>query len=39
MKPDEFLEENDFGRDEVKEGLQEIASRYGISGIADMFLK
>ena len=36
-KSDDFLEENDFSRDEVREGLQEIVSRYGLSSIADMF--
>ena len=38
-KSDEFLEANDFSRDEVREGLQEIVSRYGLGSIADMFLK
>ena len=36
-KSDDFLEENDFSRDEVREGLQEIVSRYGLGSIADMF--
>ena len=38
-KPDEFLEENNFSRDEVKEGLLEIISRYGLGSMADTFLK
>ncbi len=38
-KSDEFLETNDFSRDEIKDGLRELASRYGISSIADIFLK
>ena len=38
-KPDEFLEENNFSRDEVKEGLREIISRYGLGSVADTFLK
>lgn len=38
-KSDEFLEANDFSRDEIKDGLRELASRYGISSIADIFLK
>ena len=38
-KPDEFLEENNFSRDEVKEGLREIISRYGLGSMADTFLK
>ena len=36
---DDFLEENDFSRDEVRDGLQEIVSRYGLGSMADMFLK
>ena len=38
-KPDEFLEENNFSWDEVKEGLLEIISRYGLGSMADTFLK
>jgi len=38
-KSDEFLEEHDFNREEVKQGLEDITSRYGISGFAEMFLK
>lgn len=38
-KPDEFLEENNFSRDEVKDGLLEIISRYGLGSMADTFLK
>ncbi len=38
-KSDEFLEEHDFNRDEVKQGLEDITSRYGVSGFAEMFLK
>lgn len=37
--PDEFLEENNYSRDDVKQGLMEIASRYGLDSIADMFLQ
>lgn len=37
-KSDEFLEEHDFSRDEVKQGLECITSRYGVSGFAEMFL-
>ena len=36
-KSDDFLEENDFSRDEIREGLQEIVSRYGLGSIVDMF--
>ena len=38
-KSDEFLEEHDFNRDEVKQGLEDITSRYGVSGFAEMILK
>jgi hypothetical protein len=38
-KSDEFLEENNFSRDEVKEGLEAIVSRYGLNGIASVFLQ
>lgn len=38
-KSDEFLEEHDFNREEVKQGLEDITSRYGIGGFAEMFLK
>jgi len=33
------LEENNYSRDDVKQGLMEIASRYGLDSIADMFLQ
>jgi hypothetical protein len=36
-KPDEFLEKNNFSRDEVKEGLETIVSKYGLEGIASIF--
>jgi hypothetical protein len=38
-KSDEFLEDNNFSRDEVKEGLETIVSRYGLSSIASTFLQ
>jgi hypothetical protein len=38
-KSDEFLEENNFSRDEIKEGLETIVSRYGLDSIASMFLQ
>jgi hypothetical protein len=38
-KSDEFLEENNFSRDEVKEGLETIVSRYGLDSIAAVFLQ
>jgi hypothetical protein len=37
-KSDEYLEANHFSRDEVKEGLETIISRYGLNGIATTFL-
>ena len=37
-KTDAFLEEHDFNRNEVKQGLESITSRYGISGFAQLFL-
>jgi hypothetical protein len=38
-KSDEFLEDNNFSRDEVKEGLETIVSRYGLNSMASMFLQ
>lgn len=38
-KPDDFLEENDFSRKEIKEGLEDIVSGYGLGSLADMFLE
>jgi hypothetical protein len=38
-KSDEFLEDNNFSRDEVKEGLETIVSRYGLNSIASIFLQ
>lgn len=38
-KSDEFLEENHFSRDEVKQGLKDLISRYGLYGIAETFLQ
>ena len=37
-KSDAFLEEHDFNRIEVKQGLERITSRYGVRGFADLFL-
>ncbi len=37
-KSDDFLEENDFNREEVKLGLENIAGRFGLSDIAETFL-
>ena len=37
-KTDDFLEENDFSREEIKLGLENVADRFGLSSIAKMFL-
>lgn len=33
-----FLEENHFSRDEVRQGVENIACRYGLGSMADVFL-
>ena len=38
-KTDDFLEENDFSRDEIKLGLVNVTDSFGLSSIAKMFLK
>ncbi len=38
-KTDEFLESNDFCRGEVKMGIEYVVNRFGLSGIAKMFLE
>lgn len=37
-KEDEFLQEHGFCRDEIRSGLEELASRYGLTGLAEIFL-
>ena len=37
-KEDEFLQKNNFSRDEIKSGIKELVSRYGLTGMADIFL-
>lgn len=37
-KTDDFLESNDFSRDEVKAGLESVTQIYGLSSIAKVFL-
>lgn len=37
-KADEFLEANDFSRDEIKLGMENVAENFGLSNIAKMFL-
>lgn len=34
-KTDDFLEENDFSREEIKEGLKNIISKYGLNSLID----
>lgn len=36
-KTDDFLEANDFSRDEIKSGLENVADSFGLSSIAKMF--
>lgn len=36
-KDDEFLNANNFSREEIRQGLQNLAERYGVRGIADIF--
>lgn len=38
-KTDAFLEEHDFSREEVKTGLEDVVSRYGLDSMAEMFLE
>lgn len=37
-KDDEFLQKHDFCRDEIKSGVKELASRYGLTGMAEVFM-
>ena len=36
-KDDDFLEEHNFSREEIMEGIQDLAERYGLSGVAEAF--
>lgn len=38
-KSDEFLEEHDFSREEIRSGLKEVVSKYGLESMADIFLE
>ncbi|MCM1174581.1 MAG: DUF6483 family protein [Blautia sp.] len=38
-KNDNFLEDNNFSRDEIKQGLMDTVSKYGLSSMAEMFLQ
>ncbi|MCM1191258.1 MAG: hypothetical protein NC123_04835 [Butyrivibrio sp.] len=33
------MEANHYSRDEIKQGLESIASRYGLEGMAEVFLQ
>lgn len=37
-KDDEFLQKHDFCRDEIKSGVTELASRYGLMDMVEFFL-
>ena len=37
-KTDDFLEANDFSREEIKLGVKNVADRFGLSSIAEIFL-
>lgn len=37
-KTDDFLEANDFSRDEIKLGMENVADSFGLSSITKMFL-
>lgn len=38
-KPDKFLEEHNYSRDEIKAGLKDITAGYGVDSLAEMFLQ
>ncbi len=38
-KSDDFLEEHNFSRNEIKSGLKDISSRYGVGSFTEMFLQ
>lgn len=38
-KNDEFLEKNNFSRDEIKQGLMDVTSKYGLGSMTEMFLQ
>lgn len=38
-KSDEFLEDHNFSRDEIRSGLKEVVSKYGLESMADVFLE
>lgn len=38
-KSDQFLEEHNYSRDEIKTGLKDVTARYGVDGFIEMFLQ
>lgn len=38
-KDDDFLEDNNFSREEIKQGLLDVASKYGLGTMAETFLQ
>ena len=38
-KTDEFLEANDFSRDEIRMGMEHVAGLFGLGSVAKMFLE
>lgn len=36
-KDNDFLEQHNFSRDEIEEGIQNLASKYNVNGITDLF--
>lgn len=36
-KDDKFLQKNNFCRDEIKSGIEELVARYGLTGMAEIF--
>lgn len=37
-KPDEFLAAHDFSRDEIRSGIRDIAEKYDVQGLSNIFL-
>ena len=37
-KPDAFLENHNYSRDEIKSGLKDVTTKYGVDEFTDMFL-
>lgn len=38
LNEDDFLEENSFSRQEIKDGLKDVISKHGLGGLTDAFL-